>query len=94
MLVIGSLENDDEEDPAAKVTLATAYEAAGLPAEIEVYEGTMHGWCPPDSAVYNEANLSKFLAVMIALFSLFGILFFVREVTHLLGPGKLQRALF
>jgi hypothetical protein len=46
------------------------------------------------SAVYNEANLSKFLAVMIALFSLFGILFFVREVTHLLGPGKLQRALF
>ena len=46
------------------------------------------------SAVYNEANLSKFLAVMIALFSLFGILFFVREVTHRLGPGKLQRALF
>ena len=34
---------------------ATAFAAAKLPAEIEVYEGTMHGWCPPDSQVYNQA---------------------------------------
>ena len=61
-------ENDDEEDPAAKVTLAAAYEAAGLPAEIEVYEGTMHGWCPPDSAVYNEAQAERAWARMLALF--------------------------
>ncbi|MBT5031809.1 MAG: dienelactone hydrolase family protein [Proteobacteria bacterium] len=61
-------ENDDEEDPAAKVTLATAYEAAGLPAEIEVYEGTMHGWCPPDSAVYNEAQAERAWTRLLALF--------------------------
>ncbi len=46
------------------------------------------------SAVYSEANLSKFLAVTVALFIMFGLLFFVREVNHLLGPGVFLRALF
>lgn len=48
-------ENDDENDPEAKNTLRESYAAAGISAEIEVYEGTLHGWCPPDSQVYNEA---------------------------------------
>ena len=51
--------NDDESDPEAKETLRTAYAAAGLPAEIEVYEGAMHGWCPPDSQVYNEVQAER-----------------------------------
>ena len=51
--------NDDENDPEAKNTLREAYAAAGLPAEIEVYEGAMHGWCPPDSQVYNEAQAER-----------------------------------
>lgn len=51
--------NDDENDPEAKNTLREAYAAAGIPAEIEVYEGTMHGWCPPDSQVYNEAQAER-----------------------------------
>ncbi len=49
-------ENDDEKNPEAKNILKEAYAAAGIPAEIEVYKGTLHGWCPPDSAVYNEAQ--------------------------------------
>ncbi len=40
--------NDDEKQPEAKTTLREAFAAAHLPAEIEVYPGTMHGWCPPD----------------------------------------------
>jgi carboxymethylenebutenolidase len=51
--------NDDENDPEAKTTLREAYAAAGIPAEIEVYDGTMHGWCPPDSQVYNEAQAER-----------------------------------
>lgn len=51
--------NDDESDPEAKETLRTAYAAAGIQAEIEVYEGAIHGWCPPDSQVYNEVQAER-----------------------------------
>jgi carboxymethylenebutenolidase len=61
-------ENDDEKDPNAKTVLAAAYEAAGIPAEIEVYAGTLHGWCPPDSRVYNEAQAERAWSRMLALF--------------------------
>ncbi|PQA85469.1 dienelactone hydrolase family protein [Hyphococcus luteus] len=52
--LIAIAENDDEHDPEAKTKLREAYDAAGLAAKIEVYEGAMHGWCPPDSRVYNH----------------------------------------
>ena len=52
-------ENDDESDPDAKVTLRDAYAAAGIPAEIEVYEGAMHGWCSLDSQVYHEVQAER-----------------------------------
>ena len=60
--------NDDERDPEAKNTLRQAYAAAGLSAEIEVYEGTMHGWCPPDSAVYEEAQAERAWSRLLVLF--------------------------
>ena len=60
--------NDDEADPLAKDTLSTAYAAARLPAEIEVYDGALHGWCPPDSQVYNEAQAERAWSRMLALF--------------------------
>ena len=60
--------NDDERDPEAKNTLRQAYAAAGLSAEIEVYEGTMHGWCPPDSAVYEEAPAERAWSRLLVLF--------------------------
>ncbi len=61
-------ENDDEKEPEAKSVLREAFTAAGLPAEIEVYEGALHGWCPPDSAVYNEAQAERAWSRMLALF--------------------------
>ena len=60
--------NDDETDPQAKETLREAYAAASLPAEIEVYDGTIHGWCPPDSAVYHEASAERAWSRLLALF--------------------------
>ena len=60
--------NDDERNPEAKNTLRSAYAAANIPAEIEVYEGTMHGWCPPDSQVYDEAQAERAWSRMLALF--------------------------
>jgi len=60
--------NDDENQPEAKDVLRDAFAAAGLPAEIEVYEGALHGWCPPDSAVYNEAQAERAWARLLALF--------------------------
>jgi len=60
--------NDDEREPNAKVLLKEAFDKARLPAEIEVYAGTKHGWCPPDAAVYDAAQAEKAWARMMALF--------------------------
>ena len=61
-------ENDDENDPEAKDTLRQSYAAAGISAEIEVYEGTLHGWCPPDSQVYNEVQAERAWSRLLNLF--------------------------
>jgi carboxymethylenebutenolidase len=59
--------NDDEKQPEAKNALREAFAAAELPAEIEVYPA-MHGWCPPDSRVYDEAQAEKAWGRLLALF--------------------------
>jgi carboxymethylenebutenolidase len=51
--------NDDQRSPNDKTVLKETFEKANLPAEIEVYEGSAHGWCPPDSHVYNEPLAEK-----------------------------------
>lgn len=61
-------ENDDAKDPAAKDKLRKAFEQAKLPAEIEVYAGTKHGWCPIDSPVYDHDQAEKAWSRMLALF--------------------------
>ena len=61
-------ENDDARSPETKTILADAYKAAGIPAEIEVYEGAQHGWCPPDSQVYNEAQAERAWSRMLHLY--------------------------
>jgi len=61
--------NDDARDPDNKNVLRGAFDATDNAAEIEVYEGTQHGWCPPDSAVYDEAAANKAWARTLALFS-------------------------
>jgi len=60
--------NDDARAPTEKDTLRTAFATAKRPAEIEVYAGTMHGWCPPDSKVYDPVQADKAWGRMLALF--------------------------
>ena len=67
-LLIAIAANDDEKEPHAKVMLREAFDAAGVRAEIEVYEDTLHGWCPPDSVVYNEAQAERAWSRLLVLF--------------------------
>jgi carboxymethylenebutenolidase len=50
---------DDARSPKDKDILKETFAKANLPAEIEVYADTAHGWCPPDSDVYNEPQAEK-----------------------------------
>ena len=61
-------ENDDENEPEAKNVLREVFDKAGLPAEIEVYDGALHGWCPPDTQVYNEPQAERAWSRLLVLF--------------------------
>jgi carboxymethylenebutenolidase len=61
--------NDDEKEPDSKTVLRDAFQRAHLPAEVEVYAGTQHGWCPPDSPVYNRDQAEKAWARLLVLLS-------------------------
>ncbi len=60
--------NDDQRAPDDKNVLRETFEKANLPAEIEVYTGAAHGWCPPDSGVYNEPQAEKAWARLLVLY--------------------------
>ena len=66
--LIAIAESDDQRQPEAKNALRAAFAKAKLPAEIEVYAGTIHGWCPLDSRVYNPDQAEKAWSRMLALF--------------------------
>ncbi len=66
--LIAIAEDDDARNPEEKVRLRKAFDDAGVEAEIEVYAGTRHGWCPPDSAVYDEAQAERAWSRLLALF--------------------------
>jgi carboxymethylenebutenolidase len=61
-------DNDDKRSPDDKTKMKETFAKAGVPAEIEVYAGAAHGWCPPDSHVYNEPQAEKAWARMLALY--------------------------
>jgi carboxymethylenebutenolidase len=65
--LIAIAENDDMREPDSKNVLKDAFAAAKLPAEIEVYPAA-HGWCPPDTQVYNKDQAEKAWSRMLALF--------------------------
>ncbi len=60
--------NDDARSPNDKTTMKESFAAAKLTAEIEVYEGAAHGWCPPDSSVYNEPQAEKAWAKLLTFY--------------------------
>jgi len=66
--LIAIAENDDKTAPNDKTVLKDTFAKAGLPAEIEVYPAA-HGWCPPDSGVYNKDQAEKAWTRLLALYT-------------------------
>jgi carboxymethylenebutenolidase len=65
--LIAVAENDDMREPETKNVLKQAFSAAKLSAEVEVYPAA-HGWCPPDTQVYNKDQAEKAWGRMLAMF--------------------------
>lgn len=65
--LIAIARNDDAKQPAAKDALRDAAAAAGARAEIEVYPAD-HGWCVPDSPVYDAAEADRAWGRLLALY--------------------------
>ena len=67
-LLIAIAANDDMRSPNEKNVLKETFAKTNQPAEIEVYAGAAHGWCPPDSGVYNEPQAEKAWSRLLALY--------------------------
>ena len=73
-MYFGVASNDDARQPDAKDKLKEAFEAAKVPAEIEVYSG-LHGWCVPDmpkqpngTPIYNKPDAERAWAKLLELY--------------------------
>jgi carboxymethylenebutenolidase len=66
--LIAIADNDDMRSPTDKTVMKDTFAAAKVPAEIEVYSGAAHGWCPPDSTVYNQPQAEKAWTRLLALY--------------------------
>ncbi len=62
--LVAIAENDDKARPKDKDVLKETF---GNRAEVEVYTAA-HGWCPPDSTVYNEKEAERAWARLLALY--------------------------
>jgi carboxymethylenebutenolidase len=60
--------DDAVNEPHAVEALHAAAEAAGRPAEIEVYKAN-HGWCVPDAPSYDAAEADRAWVRLLALYA-------------------------
>jgi carboxymethylenebutenolidase len=73
-MYFGIATNDDMQQPDAKTKLREAFDAAKVPAEIEVYSMSQHGWCVPDmpagasGPIYNKADAERAWAKLLVLY--------------------------
>jgi len=73
-MYFGIATNDDMQQPDAKTKLREAFDAAKVPAEIEVYSMAQHGWCVPDmpaganGPIYNKADAERAWGELLALY--------------------------
>jgi carboxymethylenebutenolidase len=70
----GIAASDDQKQPDAKTKLDEAFRAARGSAKIEVYPGTLHGWCVPDmplqagKPIYDEPQAERAWAELVTLY--------------------------
>jgi carboxymethylenebutenolidase len=74
-MYFGVAANDDMQQPDAKTKLKEAFDAAKVPAEIEVYAQAQHGWCvsdmpnqPNGQPIYNKADADRAWGKLVALY--------------------------
>ncbi len=74
-MYFGIAANDDTQQPDAKSKLKEAFDAAKVPAEIEVYAQSQHGWCVPDmpmqangQPIYNKPDAERAWSKLLALY--------------------------
>ena len=66
--LIAIAESDDQAQPEVKSVLRQSFNQAHLSAEIEVYPGTLHGWCPTDSRGYNPEQAERAWSRQLSIF--------------------------
>ncbi|MBM3777417.1 MAG: dienelactone hydrolase family protein [Acidimicrobiia bacterium] len=66
--LVAIAENDDQRNPKEKTVLTETFDKARRLAEVYVYPGAAHGWCPPDSQVYNEKQAELAFTRLLALY--------------------------
>lgn len=66
--LVAVAENDDMRAPNDKTVLRETFAQSRKTAEVEVYAGAAHGWCPPDSQVYNETQAERAWTRLLAMF--------------------------
>ena len=68
-MMIAVAANDDMQQPEAKTTLKAAFDAAKVPATVEVYPA-QHGWCVPDmpNGIYARAEADRAWSNLLALY--------------------------
>jgi carboxymethylenebutenolidase len=74
-MYFGIATNDDMQQPDAKTKLKAAFDAAKVPAEVEVYSMAQHGWCVPDmpaqangQPIYKMDDAEKAWGKLLALY--------------------------
>jgi len=65
--LVAIAENDDMRQPESKDILKKAFADAKVTAEVEVYKAA-HGWCPPDTTVYDRGESERAWSRMMAMF--------------------------
>jgi carboxymethylenebutenolidase len=74
-MYFGIAANDDMQQPDAKTKLKESFDAAKVPAEIEVYPQAQHGWCVPDmpkqangQPIYSKPDADRAWGKLVALY--------------------------
>ena len=74
-MYFGVAANDDAQQPDAKTKLKEAFDAAKVPAEVEVYPQAQHGWCvsdmpkqPNGQPIYNKPDAERAWGKLLALY--------------------------
>jgi carboxymethylenebutenolidase len=73
-MYFGVASNDDARQPDAKDKLKEAFAAAKVPAEVELYPDSLHGWCVPDmptqngKPIYNKPDAERAWGKLLELY--------------------------